>query len=177
MNVDELWIMPVPVDEIPADGGHFELQADPPTRAAIARAADLVGLDHFAATFDLTQHGRDGVHVVGTISADVQQTCVVTLEPMASKIREGVDLMFAPKSAPAAAIADGGIVGDGPEPPEPLTDGAVDLGTIAVETLLLAIDPYPRKPDAVFASLEHEDPDAHPFAVLAALKKPDTAGK
>jgi uncharacterized protein len=43
--------------------------------------------------------------------------------------------------------------------------------------LLLAIDPYPRKPDAVFASPESQDPDAHPFAALAALKKPDKPGK
>ena len=34
--------------------------------------------------------------------------------------------------------------------PEPLHDGAVDLGAVATEFLLLGIDPYPRKPDAVF---------------------------
>jgi uncharacterized metal-binding protein YceD (DUF177 family) len=176
MNVVELWKLPVRVDDIPADGGHFAFEADAATRAAIARAADLVGLGHFAATFDLHRHGRDGVHVVGTIAADVQQTCVVTLEPMASEIRESIDLMFAPTSDAAASITDGGIVGE-PEPPESLIDDTVDLGVVAVETLLLAIDPYPRKPDAVFAIPESQDADAHPFAALAALKKPDKPGK
>ena len=36
------------------------------------------------------------------------------------------------------------------DPPEVLHDGAVDLGAVATEFLLLGIDPYPRKPGAVF---------------------------
>ena len=35
----------------------------------------------------------------------------------------------------------------------------------------LAIDPYPRKPDAVFEPVvEAADPEDHPFAALKALK-------
>jgi hypothetical protein len=36
---------------------------------------------------------------------------------------------------------------------------------------LLGIDPYPRKPDAEFASPPAKDAAGHPFAALAALKK------
>jgi hypothetical protein len=37
--------------------------------------------------------------------------------------------------------------------------------------LFLAIDPYPRRKDAVFEPLvEVPDPDAHPFAALKALQ-------
>ena len=177
MDVDKLWNVPVRIDDIPADGVHFTLEADAGTRAAIARAADLVALERFAAKFDLNRQGRDGVRVVGAISANVQQTCVVTLEPMASAIEESVDLMFAPMSAAAASIATGGLALGEPEPPEPLINGGVDLGIVAVETLVLAIDPYPRKPEAVFVEPASEDPDAYPFAALAALKKPDRPGK
>ena len=52
-------------------------------------------------------------------------------------------------------------------------DGAVDLGAIATEFLLLGIDPYPRKPGAVFEAPPAGDPASHPFAALAALKKGD----
>ena len=53
---------------------------------------------------------------------------------------------------------------------EELVDGAIDLGAIAIEFLILGIDPYPRKADAVFeAPAAGDDPAAHPFAALAAL--------
>ena len=44
--------------------------------------------------------------------------------------------------------------------PEPLVDGVADLGAAATEFLLLAIDPYPRKPDAVFEPPKTEDSGA-----------------
>ena len=50
-------------------------------------------------------------------------------------------------------------------------DGAVDLGAVATEFLLLGIDPYPRKPGAVFERPAAGRPGGHPFAALAALKK------
>jgi hypothetical protein len=40
-----------------------------------------------------------------------------------------------------------------------------------MEFLILGIDPYPRKPDAVFDAPVVGDPKSHPFAALAALKK------
>src|SRR5262249_13731614 len=49
--------------------------------------------------------------------------------------------------------------------------GAIDLGAIAIEFLILGLDPYPRKPDAVFQGSAVGDDAAHPFAALAALKK------
>ena len=52
-----------------------------------------------------------------------------------------------------------------------LRDGVVDLGAVATEFLLLGIDPYPRKPGAVFDAPPAGDPSSHPFAALAALKK------
>jgi hypothetical protein len=55
--------------------------------------------------------------------------------------------------------------------PQPLTGGVVDLGALATEFLILAIDPYPRKADAVFAGFSAGEGPASPFAALAALKK------
>lgn len=55
--------------------------------------------------------------------------------------------------------------------PEPLIGGGVDLGEIATEFLILGLDPYPRKPDAIFQLAPAGDDSANPFAALAALKK------
>ena len=47
-------------------------------------------------------------------------------------------------------------------------------GAVATEFLLLGLDPYPRKPGAVFDAPPADDPASRPFAALAALKKGET---
>jgi hypothetical protein len=65
-----------------------------------------------------------------------------------------------------------------PDPPEPIENGMIDLGRVATDALYLAVDPYPRKPGAVFEPVvEAADPEDHPFAALKALKaEPKTSG-
>jgi uncharacterized metal-binding protein YceD (DUF177 family) len=162
------WSMPLGVTDVPEEGKHLDLVADERARAAIAELAGLRTLPRLAAEFDVTLRGRDGLHVAGRVSATVGQTCVVTLEPVDNEVEEDIDLIFTPDAVPLAKEG-GAEPGDGPEP---LIDGTVDLGAIATEFLLLALDPYPRKPGAVFeAPLKEDDDGAHPFAALAALKK------
>ena len=96
----------------------------------------------------------------------------MTLEPIESEIDEAIDLVFLPEAAAAADAADLQAV-EADDPPETLSDGVVDLGAVATEFLLLGIDPYPRKPGAVFDAPPAGDPASHPFAALAALKKGD----
>ena len=164
------WSVPVALQEVPETGRHLEIAADERARAAIAKLAGLRSLPRLDAAFDVTRRGRDGLRVVGSVSATVGQTCVVTLEPVENEIDEPVDLTFMPPD-------DGGDVHRreeelGPhDPPEALVNGRVDLGAIAAEFLILSIDPYPRKAGAVFASPAAGDASDHPFAALAALKK------
>jgi uncharacterized metal-binding protein YceD (DUF177 family) len=170
---DGAWSVPVALGDVPAGGRHFDLVPDERRREAIARVAGLTALPRFDASFDVMPHGRSGLHVVGRVSATIGQICVVTLEPIENEIDESVDLVFAPVDA--APLPADGIGGELEIPyddgPEPLVDGMIDLGAIAIEFLILAIDPYPRKPDAVFQAPAAGDDSAHPFAVLAALKK------
>jgi hypothetical protein len=169
--------VPVSLSEVPETGRHLDLVAEESTRDAIARLAGVCGLPRLEASFDLTRHGRSGLHVVGQVSASVAQICVVTLDPIENEIDEAVDLVFVPAEAAgaervrreesdgiAAAMLD-------EDSPEPLLDGTVDLGAVATEFLLLGIDPYPRKPGAVFQDIASGEEAAHPFAALAALKK------
>jgi hypothetical protein len=98
---------------------------------------------------------------------------VVTLEPIDSEISEPVDVMYAP-AGPSTIEDDKGeavIEFSQADPPETMIGGEIDLGAIATEFLLLAIDPYPRKEGAVFEPRIAGDVDANPFAALAALKK------
>jgi uncharacterized metal-binding protein YceD (DUF177 family) len=157
------------VEDIPETGRRIELAADESVRAMVAETAGVNGLTRLEATFDLTRHGRDGLRVRGGIAATVPQTCVVTLEPILNEVIEPVDLLFTPAGAQASAAAELPVeVGD---PSEVIIDGMIDLGAVATEFLILGIDPYPRKPGAVFEAPPSANQDATPFAALAALKK------
>jgi Large ribosomal RNA subunit accumulation protein YceD len=165
--------MPVAVDDIPDAGLHVEIDAPTTASAAVAELAALRDLPWLSAVFDLTRHGA-AVHVSGQVSARVGQTCVVTLEPIENAVEEAVDLKFAPAPPGGAEPEPKGArkrARGGDEPPEPLIDGALDLGALATEFLILGIDPYPRKAGAQFTPPEVEDAGDHPFAALAALKK------
>lgn len=156
------WSVPVAVEEIPDTGRHMEIEAPAAVRAAVAELAAVRDLPQLSAVFDLTRQGA-GAHVSGRVSALVGQTCVVSLEPIESKLDEAIDVTFGPPGAAARTDAD--------EPPEPLVGGSVDLGALATEFLILGIDPYPRKEGVQFAPPKAEEAGEHPFAVLAPLKK------
>jgi hypothetical protein len=158
---------------VPETGRHVELAADEETRAAVADLAGLASLPRLHASFEVATHGRGGLHVFGRVSATVGQTCVVTLEPVENEIDEAIDLVLAPAAVPPpVAGQDGGEVEvPAEDAPEPLVGGRIDLGAIATEFLILGIDPYPRRPDAVFRPPAAGDESAHPFAALGALKR------
>ena len=170
-QAERLWSVPLAVSEVPEIGRHIDVVADQGTRAALAKLAGLADLPRLAASFDVTPRGRGGLHVVGRVSATVGQTCVVTLEPLENDIDEAIDLVFAPTSASPPALAGSEVEVPVEDAPEPLVGGHIDLGAIATEFLMLAIDPYPRKSDAVFHLPEAGDDSAHPFAPLATLKQ------
>ncbi len=165
------WSVPLRRDDVPEAGLHLDLVADEAVRAAVAAVAGLRALPRLEASFDVVRKGG-GLKVAGEVRATVGQTCVVTLEPMTSEVSEPIDLVFVPAdvSAPSAG-AETEIEPGAADEPEVLVDGVADLGAAATEFLLLAIDPYPRKPGAVFEAPKSDDQGAHPFAALAALKK------
>ncbi len=169
------WSVKVVVDQIPEAGLHQKLAADETQRAAMRDLGGLRDLTDVRADFELRRVGRDRVHVAGRVTAQVGQTCVVTLEPLDTLIDEPVDVLFAPEDQVAAitkAMEEAAETEDEvPDPPEAIVNGAIDLGKLAADALFLGIDPYPRKPDAVFEPpVVAEDPESHPFAALKALK-------
>jgi uncharacterized metal-binding protein YceD (DUF177 family) len=164
------WQVPLAVEEIADEGRHVDLVADADTRAAVARVAGLRDLPRLEATFDVSRHGTDGLRVAGRVSATVGQTCVVSLEPVVNEVTEDVDLLFVPKAAASDEEVVTAEAGTGEET-EPLIGGSIDLGVLATEFLLLGLDPYPRKPGAVFQPPADPTADQGPFAALAALKK------
>jgi uncharacterized metal-binding protein YceD (DUF177 family) len=177
------WRVPVAVEQIPDTGVHRDLKADATIRQAIADVGDLREVLAAEASFDVTPMSGGRYHVAGHVRARIGQTCVVTLEPMESDIDEPVDLTFVPPDQipEMAALIDEAehSSGDTPDPPEAIENGIIDLGRVATDALYLAVNPYPRKPEAVFEPVvEVTDPEDHPFAALKALKvEPKKPGK
>ena len=169
------WSVPVTVAQIPDTGLHRDIEAGPATRDAMAAAAGLREILSASASLDVTPKGEGRVHVAGRVRARIGQTCVVTLDPIENDIDEPIDLIFAPPEqipeladlVNEAADRDSEI----PDPPEPIVNGVIDLGRLATDALFLGVDPYPRKPDAVFEPpVVAADPEDHPFAALKALQ-------
>ena len=177
------WRVPLAVAQIPDTGLHRDLKADEVVRHAIADVGDLREVLSAQASLDVTPTSGGRYHVAGHVRARIGQICVVTLEPMESDIDELIDLTFAPPDQipEMAALVDEAehSEGDTPDPLEAIENGIIDLGRVATDALYLAVNPYPRKPDAVFEPLvEAEDPEDHPFAALKALKvEPEKPGK
>jgi uncharacterized metal-binding protein YceD (DUF177 family) len=162
------WSVPVVVAQLPDTGLHRDIEADPAARASMAEVAGLREV--------LSAPQRSGrVHVTGHVRARIGQTCVVTLDPIENEIDEPIDLEFAPPDQipQLSDLVDDAAESDIeiPDPPEPIVNGVIDLGRLATDAIFLAVDPYPRRPDAVFEPLvEAADPEDHPFAALKALQ-------
>jgi uncharacterized metal-binding protein YceD (DUF177 family) len=161
------------VDELPPGGLSVTLTAEPTEREALARRFGLLALHALTATARLvprpgSRSGRS-VTVEGRFEAEVEQECVVTLEPVRNVVADRFAVMFAESAVPSEAelLLDA----EGEDPPEPLVDGAFDLGEAVAELVALAIEPYPRAPGAVFeAPAAGAEPEkVSPFAVLRRL--------
>lgn len=171
------WRSPVIVAQIPDTGLHRKLEASAAERRAMADLAGVRDILSAHADFDVVPKSGGRVQVTGHVRGRIGQTCVVTLDPMESEIDEEIDLTFAPE-AEARRLQD--LIEEGQDdkeppyaadPPEAIVNGIIDLGRVATDALFLAIDPYPRKPGAMFeAEVKAPDPEDHPFAALKALQ-------
>ena len=161
-------------------GRQIDRAASDAERAAIAGAFDLLSLDSFEIDGVFRREGEEGWRFDGEVRAAFAQRCVVTLEPAPARIAEPVERRWRP-GAPdpfAAPAAELDVSPDDEDPPEPFRDG-VDLGAVALETLALCLDPYPRAEGAEFAPISAMpqgaapvgDEERKPFAALAALRK------
>lgn len=172
MKLEPVWSHTIKVADIPPEGEEVELAPDEETRAALARFGDVLAVPVLNARLRIVSDGSGGAVVTGTVDATVRQSCVVTLEPFDNKVHEEIAVAFAPETPRIAAKKEIVEIGDD-DPAEVIVNGTIDLGAVVSEFFVLGIDPYPRKPGAVFTPprAEKEEEAAKPFAALAKLKQ------
>jgi uncharacterized metal-binding protein YceD (DUF177 family) len=160
--------MPIVVAELPDDGAEFEIVPDETTLAMLAKHTGVLAMPELVADVRVAREAGGAV-VEGSLRATVRQTCVITLEPFDNMIEETISVRFvAPELMPTAPAGDVDAGAD--DPPDPLVDGQIDLAAVITEFLTLSIDPYPRKPGAVFEAPREEAVRESPFATLVKLK-------
>src|SRR5690606_34289433 len=134
---------------------------------------ELLALDRLEAELEVRRLERGDLYeVAGRFTADLAQECVVTMDPVPLRPSESFTMLFTtdPTVAEAAGID---VDVEAEDPPELIVGDAIDVGEAVVQQMAMALDPYPRVPDAPVASVEQEDDtelDAerpNPFAVLS----------
>jgi len=160
----------VRIDTLGGGARPMTIEASESERAALARRFGLIGIETLTATAEVSREG-DAILATGTLNAAVAQACVASGKPVPGQIDEPFALRFVPQSDEAAEPeieleeADLDVV--------PYESGAIDLGEAVAQTLALALDPFPRAPDADAvlreAGVIGED-EAGPFAALKALR-------
>jgi len=176
MQHEPAWSHPLAVADLPPEGAALKLAPGEKERAALARHVGVLAVPALVADVKATPDGKGGVVVEGDLTATVRQTCVVSLEPFDNAVNEHIALRFLPESAAAFASAENDE-GEG-YPADVMRGGTVDLGALVAEFLALGIDPYPRRPGALFAPPAAAAPAeaSSPFAALAKLKPKDRQG-
>lgn len=148
----------------------LKLDADAPARLAIASRLDLVALDHFVVDA-VIRAVAGGIGVRGTVAAKIVQRCAATDLPVPATIHEDFDLKFL-RDAQDGDEVDLELDAEAIDV-LPLEHDRVDLGDVAIQTLSLALDPFPRHRDADRILAEKgvlSEAAAGPFAALAALQ-------
>lgn len=153
----------------------FDIAPTPEEADALARLMDALSVRKLRFRGRLTPAADAAWRLEAELGATVTQTCVVTLEPVATRIDAPVRRLFSPHASPAVDLDFDGMEED---EAEPLGD-AIDLGLVAIEALALALPAYPRREGAELGPLAHSGPpgaapltdaDVQPFAALAALR-------
>jgi hypothetical protein len=163
---------PLAISDVSSGGRTIRITTDERERSEVARILSVRAVSSLEAELDVLPFGKEGLSVAGEIHAHLTQVCVVTSEDFDSDVVASVAIRFSPDGRNPNAAFDPAELADpeAEDPPDLLVGGRIDLADVVVEFLALALDPYPRKPGAVFSKVPGEKPES-PFA---ALKRPET---
>jgi hypothetical protein len=155
-------------------GAEVSISLGESQRAGLAHWANVDAVDSFAAEISLRKHSPTRYAFLAKLDASIVQSCIVTLEPVRSRIEREIarELLLASpvrRALPKEALPPTPSVDD--ELTEEIDSLTYDLAAPLLEEFSLAIDPYPRAPGVAFESPKDSPEKAEgPFAALKALK-------
>ena len=175
----------IDVTRLPAKGRRVKFEASDKEMQAIASSFGLLKVEAFSAELRITTWRRDGAKIEGTLTAEIEQSCVVSFTPVPHTIKEDISLIYVQEGSPFAKPeldANGELLldPDGADLPDTFDGTTIDISQIMLEVFALAVDPHPRAEgvsmEEIYKSDEEnaDDRPPSPFAVLAQLKSGKT---
>jgi uncharacterized metal-binding protein YceD (DUF177 family) len=157
----------------------FRYEPDAARRSALSDALGLSALRKLRLEGRISPRGRDGWQLEAMLGATVVQPCIVTLEPVTTRIDAPVERRYVPADRLDTDLQDGAETEMAQEDDllEPLGP-VIDLDALLEESLALSLPAYPRKDGASLGEAQFAadgvtpitDEEVKPFAGLAALR-------
>ncbi len=164
-------------EDVADDGLEVTLEAGGEARGVLAKRYDLLSLDALSARLIVEPWRKKGLKVSGSLHAELEQSCIVTLEAVPAQLDADFTLLYLPEDGAARGASEVAVDPLAEEPPDLLSSEGVDLGEAVAEQLALLIDPYPRAEGAELATTASSDDGSekkpNPFEVLKNLKTQD----
>jgi uncharacterized metal-binding protein YceD (DUF177 family) len=171
---------PESIIDLPPKGKKIHIGPGAEERQAIADFVKIDAVKQLEAHLELMPRKKN-VQLKGHVRTKVLHTCVVSLDPFEAQYDFHIQRMLLAKPKQVELDENGEMILDPLASDEDLLDGnSIDLGQVIVEELVLHLDPFPRKPGAVFENKWQEpqsessadaEPSNSPFAQLATLKQ------
>jgi len=159
------------IDTIGEGEREISISASPDERVALARRFGLKAVDRLDGVFRVRRDAA-GITARGKVQAAVVQACVVTDDSLPVTVDEPVALRFVTGDGDTPEADEIELSEDALDTME-FDGAAIDLGEAAAETMALALDPFPRGPNAAAALREAgviSEDEAKPLGALAGLK-------
>jgi hypothetical protein len=155
----------------------FRIEADAQERAALAGFLGVARVDELSFEGALMPAGAEAWRVRGRMVAALEQTCVVTLAPVPVHLNVELERLYLPEER-LPPVREVHVAHDEEDEPDPFST-SIDPAALALESLVLMLDPYPRAEGAELGEAHFGPPGAapvadagpHAFAGLAALKR------
>jgi uncharacterized metal-binding protein YceD (DUF177 family) len=136
----------------------FDLAPDQAGREAVAAALGIPAVRKLRLAGRLVPEGRADWRLEAELGATVVQDCVVTLEPVTTRIDEPVARRYL-ANLPAPEPGEAEVPEEDVEPVPPV----LDLGEVMVEALALALPAFPRAPGAELGEFVIANPGVEPL--------------
>lgn len=171
----ERWSHIVRLDDGSRAAEAFEILPDADARDALAERLGILGLKKLRFAGRLVPEGKRDWLLDAELGATAVQSCVVTTEPVTTRIDETVERRYL---AEMPALPEGEEVEMPDETVEPLP-ASLDLGAVMAEALALALPPWPRAEGADLEESAFAEPgtrpmtdeEARPFARLRQMMR------
>jgi len=150
----------------------LERAAEPGELDAIAARLGVARVERFELKAELAVLPEGDVYLArGDVSLVAERTCVVTLEPFLEQTAVTFEEYFT--TAPTKATTEADAIDPDETEIELLEDDRVEFGEIALQHAAMALNPYPRAPEAPPAEPGEDLPigptPQRPFAGLDSL--------